>query len=595
MEYGVLWILAMLTSLFFTAFVVTLFSWFKKRLWRHLWILAVIGVLTFIFGIVSLFTGLMYYNNLIIPSWLFPYTTSFSLIYLIAALVILRRGLSVKTGTPPARDWKRKTLVSSMFLGIILTLTTYYLIDLNRQIEFSKVNSDLKTRLQGIWPSEPPSHLNAYPLYEQVSKALDEKERDRIRDYAKPDQNALAPEIQELLSRNQQLIGTIHQAADRPFHFWGSPVGTSLLWLFQFPDFPDYRVMAGLLGLKVKAEVLSDNPDGALRERTVIRSMVKHLQSAPYVILWLYSHIVTKQEFENMEYFLAHTPSVNGLFRFPIKNTPSVLQSCRGWLIDEAANELQFPFLMMQKGEVIKKIIRSYDEMFKSWGAEPSIVLPYILHPLPRSLWRVYIGQSYLNNVRDKWEKINKITESKYEHWRDFSILKSELEGTRKSLLNIAFKNESFADDGEFGVLTIFKRFIIHDVYNRLMDVAVAASAYREAKGLYPQTIDDLVPTFLKTVPIDPYDGKPLKIKKVHGGLDLYSVGPVAKDWKGNSGERKPIHFYLGLSPYRKYRIEPAKIKRVQEEAERKELEKKRKMEADKKIKPGPKKRKKKK
>ena len=587
MEYGVLWILAMLTSLFFTAFAVTLFSSFKKRLWRHLWILAVIGVLTFIFGIVSLFTGLMYYNNLIIPSWLFPYTTSFSLIYLIAALVIRHRGLSVKTGTTPAQDWKRRTLISSMFLGIILTLTTYYLIDRNRQIEFSKVNSDLKTRLQDIWPSEPPSHLNAYPLYEQVSKALDAKEKDRIRDYNKPDRHPSAPEIKEFLSRNKQLIDTLHHASNKPFHYWGSPVDMSLLWLFQFPNFPDYRQIAGLLGLQARAEVLSGNPDGALRERTVIRSMVKHLQSAPYVILWLYSHIVTNQEFDNMEYFLAHTPSVNGLFRFPIKNTPSVLQSCKGWMVNEAANELHLAFLMMQESEAIEKIIRSYDEMFKSLGAGPSIVLPYILHPLPRSLWRVYIGRSYLNNVRDKWEKINKIAESKYEHWRDFSILKSELEGKRKSLLNIAFKNQSFAVDDQFWVLTIIERFIIHDVYNRLMDVAVAASAYREAKGLYPETVDDLVPVFLETVPIDPYDGKPLKIKTVLGGLDLYSIGTGGKDGT--------IHFYLGREAYERYRVEPAKTKRVREEERRKALEKKRKREAGREIKPRPKKRKKKK
>ena len=592
MEYGILWILAMLTSLSFTALAVALLASFKKRLFRYLWILAVIGVLTSIFGIFSLFTGLMYYNNLIIPSWLFPYTTSFSLIYMIAALVILRRGLSVKTGTTPARDWKRRTLAFSIFLGIILTLTTYYLIDLNRQNEFSKVNSDLKTRLKGIWPSEPPSHLNAYPLYQQVSKALDEKEKDRIRDYNKSDRQPSAPEIKEFLNRNKQLIDTLHHASNKPFHYWGSPVGMSLLWLFQFPHFPDYRQMAGLLGLKARAEVLSDNPDGALRERTAIRSMIKHLQSAPQLILWLYSHIVTKQEFDYMEYFLAQTPSVNGLFRFPIKNTPSILQSCKGWMVDEAAIELHLAFLMMQQGEVIEDLIQSYDEMFKSLGAASPIVLPYILHPLPRSLWRVFIGQSYLNNVRDKWEKTNKIAESKYKHWRDFKILKSELEGKRKSLLNIAFKNQSFAADDQFWVLTYIKRFIIHDVYNWLMDVAVAAFAYREVKGLYPETVDDLVPAFLEKIPIDPYDGKPLKIKKVHDGLDLYSVGPVAKDWEGNSGERKPIHFYLGLSPYRKYRVEPAKIKRAQEEEKRKALEKKRKRKSGRKIKPRPKKRK---
>jgi len=571
MDYGLLWILAMLTSLFITAFAVTLFSSVKKRLWRWLGILAVIGVLTFIFGIASLITGLMYYNNMIIPSWLFPYTISFSIIYLIAALVIWRRGLSAKAGTPPARVLRKSVLASSLFLGIILTLTTYYLIDLNRQIEFSNVNSDLKTRLQEIWPSEPPSHLNAYPLYEKVSNALDEKERDRIRDYVKPDQNALASEIKKLLSRNQQLIDTLHQASNRPFHFWGSPVDTSLLLLFQFPNFPDYRVMAGLLGLKVKAETLSGNPADAFKELAVIRSMSEHVQSSPHLISFMYLWALTKREYDFTEYVLAHTHSVNGLFPFPIKNTPSILQSCKGMLINESSIEVQFPFLMIQRREVIKKLIRTYNEMWESMGSAPSIVLPYILHPFPRSLWRVFIGQSYVDNIRDKWDIICKINESGYKHWRDFSKVNLGVEGIRESLVYMVLERTS----GWFSAY--INRIIRIDVYRRLMDLAIAASAYLEAKGLLPETVDDLVPTFLKTVPIDPYDGKPLKINKVHGGLDLYSVGPDPKDLEEGSRWGGPIHFYLGREAYEKYRVEPAKLKRAREAEEMIEREKKRK------------------
>jgi hypothetical protein len=575
MDYGLLWILAMLTSLFITAFVVTLFSSVKKRLWRWLGLLAVIGVLTFIFGIASLITGLMYYNNLIIPSWLFPYTTSFSIIYLIAAILIWRKGLSAKAGTPPARGWKKIILASSMLIGIILTLITYTLIDLNRQIEFSNVNSDLKTRLQGIWPSKPLSHLNAYPLYEQVSNALDEKERDRIRDYVKPDHNALAPEIVELLSRNQQLIDTLHQASNRPFHFWGSPIDTCILALFEFPRFPEYRQLAGLLGLKAKAETLSDNPAGAVKELTVIRSMAKHLQSSPNLILWLYSHIVAKQESDYMEYLLAQTQYANGLFPFPIKNTPSILQSCKGLMVNETAIGVQLPFLMMQQREVIEHFVRTYSEMLHSFGASPPISMPYILHPLPRSLWRVFIGQSYVDNIRDKWDVICKINESGYKHWRDFSALEKGLEGKRVSLMYLIL-NHPFGGDIHLGILSYIHRIIRIDVYHQLIDLAIAASAYLEAKGSYPEAVDDLVPGYLEIVPMDLYDGKPLKIKKVQGGLDLYSVGLDPKDLEESSRWGGPIHFYLGRKAYEKYRIQPAKIKRAQEEEERKERERKR-------------------
>ncbi len=586
-----LWILAMFTSLFFTALAVSFSSSFKKKLWRHLVILAVIGMLTFIFGIASLITGLMYYNNLIIPSWLFPYSTSFSLIYLITALVIWHKGLSAKASTPRAGEWKRVILACSMSIGIVLSLTTYTLIDLSRQIEFTNVNSDLKTRLQGTWPSKPPPHLNAYPLYEQVSNALDEQERDRIRDCVKPDQNALAPETQELLSRNQQLIDTLHQAADRPFHFWGSPVGTSLLLLFQFPDFPSYHHLAGLLGAKAKAEAFSGNPAGAVKELTVIRSIVKHLQSSPQLILWLYSLAVTANEHDYMEYFLAQNPSVDGLFPFPIHNTQSILPSCKGWLINEAANELQLPFLMMQRKEVIENLMRTHDEMYESIGGAPSIFLPYVLHPLPRSLWRVFIGRSYLSNVRDKWEKINIIAESKYSPWRDFSPLKAGLEGKRGSLLNFLLYPILGGNDPNAFPKLINRRIVMIDVYNRLMDVALAASAYREAKGFYPESVDDLVPAFLETIPIDPYDGKTLKMKKVQGGLDFYSVGPDQEDLKEVSRWLGPIHFYLGREAYEKYRVKPANIKRAKEERRR---EREIKMKRGKKIKPGPKKRRKK-
>ena len=108
-----------------------------------------------------------------------------------------------------------------------------------------------------------------------------------------------------------------------------------------------------------------------------------------------------------------------------------------------------------------------------------------------------------------------------------------------------------------------------------LIDIAIAVSGYLEAKGSYPDRVDDLVPVFWEKVPIDPYDGKPLKIKKVPGGLDIYSTGPDPKDFVLDSKWGGVIRFYLGREAYEKYRVELAKRERVQEEARRKDLERK--------------------
>ena len=255
-------------------------------------------------------------------------------------------------------------------------------------------------------------------------------------------------------------------------------------------------------------------------------------------------------------------------------------------LHDSSPSQLFVKHLMMQQREVIEHFVRTYSEMFKSFGASPPIGLSYILHPLPRSLWRVFIGQSYVGNVRDKWEKINRITESGYKHWCDFSLVKASLEGGRESLMHSVL-NDPFGGDKQLWILNFINRIIVIDVYHQLIDLAIAASVYREVEGSYPETVDDLVPAFLENVPIDPYDGKALKIEKVPGGLDLYSAGPYPRDVAEGSRWQEPIHFYLGRKAYETYRVEPAKLKRAQEAEERKEQERKQ-MEWDKKRKSKP-------
>jgi len=350
-----------------------------------------------------------------------------------------------------------------------------------------------------------------------------------------------------------------------------------LLWLFPFPEYPKYRRLIGLLGLKAKAEVFSGNPADALKELAAIRSMAKHLQSSPDFLSWVLSTVITKQRLEFMEYLLAQAHSANELFTFPLSQPPSILSSLKGVMINESAWPLELPYLMMQKEEVMWNFIRSYNEMYENVRASPPLLALYILKPLPRSLWRVFIGQSYLADLKDNLASIHRMTESRYEHWRDFGPLKAAVKRKRQSLvMEILQLIVGDAQNMAESILNfVNQRIILIDVYNQLIDLAIASSAYREAKGSYPENIDDLVPAYLDAVPIDPYDGKPLKMQKVQGGLDLYSVGPVSNGYQGSSGDRKPVHFYLGKEAYERYRAQPARSERTREE-ERKALEKSR-------------------
>jgi hypothetical protein len=91
--------------------------------------------------------------------------------------------------------------------------------------------------------------------------------------------------------------------------------------------------------------------------------------------------------------------------------------------------------------------------------------------------------------------------------------------------------------------------------------VMVAAERYRRAEGHLPASIADLVPKYLPAVPLDPFDGKPLKMRRFEEGLAIYSVGEGQVDEGGKleeeKGKTRPANYGYRLWDV-KYRRQPA-------------------------------------
>ena len=78
-------------------------------------------------------------------------------------------------------------------------------------------------------------------------------------------------------------------------------------------------------------------------------------------------------------------------------------------------------------------------------------------------------------------------------------------------------------------------RFHRAEALRSTVAVACAATRYRLDHGDYPATSNLLVPQYLETMPLDPFDGQPLRLKKLpDGGLRIYSVSTNGKDNGGN-------------------------------------------------------------
>jgi len=75
-----------------------------------------------------------------------------------------------------------------------------------------------------------------------------------------------------------------------------------------------------------------------------------------------------------------------------------------------------------------------------------------------------------------------------------------------------------------------------HLAHMRTTQTALAVERYRLAEGRLPQSLDDLVPVYIKAVPADPCDGRPLKYRVLQPGFVVYSVG----DDLGDNGGAEP-------------------------------------------------------
>ena len=75
-----------------------------------------------------------------------------------------------------------------------------------------------------------------------------------------------------------------------------------------------------------------------------------------------------------------------------------------------------------------------------------------------------------------------------------------------------------------------FSRVTRRQVDFRATTVVCALTGYARVHGEPPERLDQLVPDFLLVVPLDPFDGKPLRYRREGAGWVIWSVGSDMKD-----------------------------------------------------------------
>ncbi len=69
--------------------------------------------------------------------------------------------------------------------------------------------------------------------------------------------------------------------------------------------------------------------------------------------------------------------------------------------------------------------------------------------------------------------------------------------------------------------------------FSGMVTTALAVERFRLDRGRLPGQLQELTPQFLEAIPMDPFDGAPLRYRRLDRGYVIYSVGADGHDDRG--------------------------------------------------------------
>jgi hypothetical protein len=97
-------------------------------------------------------------------------------------------------------------------------------------------------------------------------------------------------------------------------------------------------------------------------------------------------------------------------------------------------------------------------------------------------------------------------------------------------------------------ILTLTRDYLVSRAELRLAITGLACERFYLNSQRWPASLEELATakssggvSFLNEIPIDPFDGQPLRLKPFDGGIAIYSVGPDGKDNQGHFDRADPL------------------------------------------------------
>lgn len=388
----------------------------------------------------------------------------------------------------------------------------------------------LPTRPRELQAPLPPESRNAAPLYQQLTELLKSKplsEADKIANqgtWRRALTAEQAGQIRKALADRADITDLVHRAVGRPECVFDRKweQGASMI----FPEFATMRMATRWLSAESALQLYDGKPLDALRTQALGFRVSEHVSHDPMLIAYLVAlatDSITLSGIERIEFVAGDRPGVaEAVLR--VLNTDlkprSLAYGLRG--------ELVLPVVEMAKSH--KGKAEDYEKELERERKQGNLTsdIPK-LSAEDRLHFDGFVDRIEAAMLRHLRLLITAADRPYGEAHREFQKAEADLNAHRSDAAYVTLRivapvySQSLEKAGKDQAMVATDR------------AAASLFVWHAAHGTFPERLEQA----MGKVPLDPFDGKPIRYKREGAGFIVYSVGPTGK-FDGGSATVKP-------------------------------------------------------
>jgi hypothetical protein len=435
---------------------------------------------------------------------------------------ILVAGLRRDRDDPSSRraaHWPRGKLALGFALAMALHLMTFWNLDLAIKQQVSALRAESGALALSVAPARVPERDNAALIYAQAFQAAGQPSTwpkafgDKWCHWIDPGQSGFDANdgpLRAFLKQQAGALALLCEASKKPACYFDRDYGRPSVDM-RLPELQDLRTGARLLALDARVKAADHDLRGALGDCRAMLSMSEHVAGDPLLISMLVSVAIQGMSTETLEAVLNSSPTTaENLAEIDLGDTLSYQRAFLRTLRMEEAFA-QRVFYDVASGELPLGDLGPPNDV-------PGLALRTSFAPV----YRLF----FLGEDLDSHRLI-------VATWRQLALKPYYQSKPDWASLEASFKTQPMGPiTGRLvpAVARCAETAARADAQHDVLRVAVAVCRFQAHHKHLPSDLSELVPEFIAAVPQDPFDGKPLRMKKAEANVVVYSIGPDAID-----------------------------------------------------------------